>query len=100
MKEETMDMKMESGSMMRMKSNPRMNCLRMMVSLPLKAVGRSKRGRSAVAAPIRTAQADRTDLEMRLASGIVKEPIIGTKTVSSVIVPMFILKCKVYFFLH
>jgi hypothetical protein len=62
-------------------------------------VGSRNRGRSAVAAPRTTAQADRTGLEMRLASGIVKEPMIGTKTVSRVIVSMFIVEGKVYFFL-
>jgi hypothetical protein len=35
---------------------------------------------------------------MRLASGMVRAPMIGTKTVRSVIVSMFILKAKYIFF--
>jgi hypothetical protein len=93
-----MDIKIESGSMMRIKSNPRINSFRMMVSPPRKAAGRRKRGRSAVAAPRRTAQADRTDFDIRAANGMVKEPIIGTKTVRSVNVSTFILKAKYIFF--
>jgi hypothetical protein len=37
---------------------------------------------------------------MRLASGIVKEPMIGTKTVSRVIVSMFMIGVRVHAFLQ
>ena len=43
--------------------------------------------------PKRTAQADRALPEIRPASGIVNEPMIGTKTVSRVVVSMFIGGC-------
>jgi hypothetical protein len=61
------------------------------------AASEGRREEEQVAAPRRTAQADRTDLERRPARGMVKEPMIGTKIVSRVIVSMFILKGKVYF---
>ena len=63
MNEETMDMKIDSGSMIRMKSSPRMNSFRRMVSPPAKAVGSRNMGRSVGArAPRTTAQADRAGL--------------------------------------
>jgi hypothetical protein len=55
-------------------------------------------GRSAVAPPRRTDQAERAFPEIKPASGIVNEPMIGTKTVSRVIVSMFIVGGLIYFF--
>jgi len=60
-----------------------------MVSPPAKAVGRRSMGRSAVAPPRTTDQADRAGLDRRPASGTVKEPMMGIKTVSRTIVSMF-----------
>ena len=87
--EETMAMKIDSGSMIRTKSSPRTNAFRRMVSPPARAVGIRSSGKAAVTAPRAMAQADRADLDSRPTSGMVKEPTIGTKTVSRVIVSMF-----------
>jgi hypothetical protein len=54
-------------------------------------------GRNAVTAPRTTAQAERTDLPRRLASGIVREPTTGTKTVRRVMSSAFMVEGQVYF---
>jgi len=85
-----MDIKMESGSMIRAKSKPRAKGRRKIIWPPVRANGMRKSGRAAVAAPRIKDQAERADLEMRPAIGIVKEPMTGMKivrrTMSSVLI--------------
>jgi len=89
MNEDAMDMKIESGSVTRMKSSPRARGYLEMVSPPPRATGMRVSGSTAVTAPSRTAQRERTDLDIRLARGMVKAPRIGTRTVRRVIVSVF-----------
>jgi hypothetical protein len=49
-----------------------------------------RRARKAVAAPRRTDHAERADLEMRLASGMVNEPIMGMKIIRGTMRAIFI----------
>jgi hypothetical protein len=64
------------------------------IAFPSRAKGTSSRGKTAVAALRRIAQRERADLETAAATGIVREPRIGTKTVRRVIVSTFIWRAK------
>jgi hypothetical protein len=90
--EETIDMKMESGSMIRAKSRPRARGRRKITCPPVRAKGIRKSGRAAVAPPRSRDQAERADLEMRPARGIVKEPITGIKIVRRTMSSVLIMK--------
>jgi hypothetical protein len=85
-----MDIKIDRGSMIRMKSRPRTKSIRRIVSPPRRASGMRRRARKAVAAPRRTDHAERADLEMRLASGMVNEPIMGMKIIRGTMRAIFI----------
>ena len=83
-------MKIASGSMIRVKSRPRTEGYRRISSPPPRANGIRKRGRPAVTAPRIRDQAERADWEMRPASGMVSEPMIGIKIVRRTICSVLI----------
>ena len=72
-----------------MKSRPKAKGCRATSSPPPSANGIMVKGRKTVTAPSRTDQADRRARDTRPARGMVREPTIGTRTVRSVIVSIF-----------
>jgi hypothetical protein len=92
MNEETIDMKIDSGSITRMKSNPSARLLAQIISPPLIACGIRVRGRNAVMPPRSTDQNDLTLGEIAPARGTSNEPKIGIKMVRRVKVSAFMNK--------
>ncbi len=89
MNEDTMDMKIDRGSMIRIKSSPMTRLRLKTISPPPTANGMRVMGSTTVTAPSRTDHRERKVLETRLARGIVSEPRIGTRTVRRVMVSIF-----------
>jgi len=91
-KEETIDMKIERASTTRTKSKPGKRDFLIISSLLPKANGMSIIGRTVVASPSRTDHTDRALFDIKEATGMVSEPITGTKTVNNTIFSIVIIK--------
>lgn len=92
MNEETIDMKIESGSMTRIRSSPRARLLVQIISPPFNACGIRLRGKKAVTPPRRTDQNDLNLGETAPARGTNNEPKIGIKMVRRAMVSAFMSK--------